>query len=438
MLSPIFDFWFWGISAFFCGLAVLSLPWRRTRKITMRTMIAAPPERVWKIYDYDPDDPHSAALHSNIVSAERIQESPEIVESTLDLSGGHGTNLMILREEIVEQKAPEYSASRILAANDKPHPFGEDNLLVAELNQTGGGTLLTSRWRGETASLWQYIAVWRVLRRYYRKLKQLSETENLPPQPARGGFSWKTAAIAVVALSSFVLLFSWIGALVLLAILVIHEFGHWLAFRMSGHPAPRIMLIPFLGGVAIGNHPHESRFDEAFCALMGPAFSILPVAALLVFITAVAPPTLTAVSGWLMIAQYLDGPAKYITVAAPLLLAFGALNALQLLPFLPLDGGQVLRAMVHSGNAVWARRVLLFAAGTGVLGFLWLGDYILASITALGVVGALHMDSGPSNIRPMRFLSLSVIGVGYTVTLAVHVGAVVVGLWALDILIGLR
>lgn len=437
MLSPIFSIWFWGISAFFCGLAVLSLPWRRTRNINIRTMIAAPPARVWKIYKYDSDDPHSAALHMKTVSAETIQESPEIVEFTLDLSGGYGTNLMTVCEEIVEERPPEYSASRLSAVNDTPYPFGEESLYTVELSETRDTTLFTTRWRGETVSLWQYFAVWRELRRHDRKLKQLSETEDLPPPPAKARFSWKTAAISAVALASFVLLFGWIGALVILAILVIHEFGHWLAFRMSGHPAPRIMLLPFLGGVATGNHPHKSHFEEAFCALMGPAVSILPVAALLVFTAVMAPPSLTAVPGWILIAQHLDGPAKYITVAGPLLLAFGALNALQMLPILPLDGGQVLRAAVHSVNAVWARRVLLLAAGAGVLGFLWIGDYILASVAALGGVGALHMDSGSSSVRPMGALSLSVIGVGYTVTLAVHVGAVIFGLWALDILIGL-
>jgi Zn-dependent protease len=426
-----------GIVAFICGLTVLSLPWRRGRGITRRIAIAAPPTRVWKIFHYDPADPLSAALHEKTVSVERIQGPPEIVEMTLDMSGGHGTSLITVREEIVEERPPEYSASRIIAVNDDPHPFGRDNLCIVELSATRDGTLVTSRWRGETVSLWQYIAIWREFRRHDRKLKQLSETERLPSQPAKTGFSWKAAAVSAAALASFALWFGWIGALVLLAILVIHEFGHWLAFRMSGHPAPRIMLIPFLGGAAIGNHPHKSHFDEAFCALMGPAFSILPVAALLVFTAALAPPQLTTLPGWFLLAQYLDGPAKFITVAAPLLLAFGALNALQMLPILPLDGGQVLRAAIQSVNAIWARRVLLFAAGAGILGFLWMDDYILAAIAALGGAGAWHMESGPSSVRPMSALSLSVIGIGYTVTLAVHVGAVVFGLWALDILFDL-
>lgn len=423
--------------ALFCGLTVLSLPWRRTRHITLQAAIAAPPARIWKINNYDPNDPHSAALHEKVVAAKTIQESPEIVELTLDMSGGHGTNLMTVCEEIVEDRSPEYSVSRLVAVDDKPYPFGEESLCTVKLSETEGGTLLTTHWRGETESLWQYIAIWRELRSHDRKLKQLSETENLPLPATKSGFPWKIVTISAVALASFILLFGWIGAGVLLVILVIHEFGHWLAFRMSGHPAPRIMLIPFLGGVAVGNHPHKSHFDEAFCALMGPAFSILPVAALLVFVAVMAPPSLTAVPGWFLPAQHLDGLAKYITFAGPLLLAFGAFNALQMLPILPLDGGQVLRATIHSVNAVWARRVLLLAAGAAVMGFLWIGDYILASIAALGGTGALHMNSGPSSVRPMGALSLSVIGIGYVVTLAVHVGTAVYGLWALDILIGL-
>ena len=56
----------------------------------------------------------------------------------------------------------------------------------------------------------------------------------------------------------------------------LHEFGHWIAMRFTGQPAPRIMLVPFFGGVTLANHPHKTLFRDAFCALMGAGVSALP------------------------------------------------------------------------------------------------------------------------------------------------------------------
>ena len=129
----------------------------------------------------------------------------------------------------------------------------------------------------------------------------------------------------------------------------------------------------------------------------------------------------------------LNPPQSYVGVMALLAMAVGALNLLQLIPILPLDGGQVLRATMQSFGAVWARRILLAAAALGVLGSAWIGDYIIAAVAVLGGVGAWHMDTEPSDVRPMGVLATSVIGVGYAVTLAVHAGATIFGLWALGI-----
>ncbi len=425
----------WGIIGFLVVLIVLSLPFRRQWQFTLATRIAAPPGAVWDVYQFDRDNPRSAALHPNIVSQDVVQDSPRIVEETFDRSAGHKTALVTVRAEIIEERKPERTETRILEMNGKKWPLGDDNRAVAEFAEVPGGTDFSYAWRGRTASLWQYLAIRRVIGRHVRELKRISEADAVEPAAPPTRFSWKTLALSVAALGSFALWLGWLGALILAAILIVHEFGHWLAFRMSGHPAPRIMLIPFLGGVAVGNHPHKSRFDEAFCALMGPAFSIVPCAALLAATVALAPPDLTALHGWFEFALYLEPPQSYVGVLAALTLAVGALNLLQLIPILPLDGGQVLHATMHSFGAVWARRVLLAAAALGVLGSAWIGDYIIAAIAVLGGLGAWHMDTQPSDVRPMGVLATSVIGVGYAVTFAVHAGATIFGLWALGILL---
>ncbi len=427
----------WGVFGFIVALIGLSLPLRRMWQFTIGAHVAAPRDTVWEAHQIEPSDSRSAALHPHVVGREVVQESPLIVEQTIDRSGGHRTAFARVRAEIIEERKPDRVESRLLELDGKPWPLGEDTRDIVEFREVPGGTQVSYSWRGETASLWQYLAVRRAIGRYVRELKRVSESDVVAPKSPPGAFTWKTLALSAVALGSFALWLGWVAALALAAILIVHEFGHWLAFRMSGHPAPRIMLLPFLGGVAVGNHPHRTRFDEAFCALMGPAISIIPCAVLLAATVALAPPYLTAVPGWITVAQYLDPPKSYIAVTAALALGVGALNLLQLIPILPLDGGQVLRAVLHSFGAVWARRVLLAVAAAGVAGFVWLGDYIIAAVAVLGGVGAWHMDAGPSDVRPMGALATAVIGIGYAVTFAVHAGATIYGLWALDILLEL-
>lgn len=422
------------LALFLGALALLSLPWRRQRSFTIRTEIAAPRAEVWEVFKTNPDDPRSAALHPNTVSVETDPDRPDIVVVGIDASGGHGTHLVTIREEVLEERPPERRVGRIVSIDNKSWPFGEAQRITDVLSEVPGGTLHHHRYEGETATLWQYLAIWRAHRRYFRQLKKLAEAREAPAPANPRRLPVKALAISAIAFASFALWLGWVAALLILAILVVHEFGHWIAFRVTGHPAPRMMLIPFLGGVAVGNHPHKSRFDDAFCALMGPAFSILPVAAMLLAMALMAPPWLAGMPGWFEVAQYLEGPNRYLMFIGPLLLAFGALNLLQLVPILPLDGGQVLRAVIHSFSPVWARRVLLGVAVPAVLGAVWIGDYIIAAAAALGATGAWHMETGPSDARPMSGLSATVIGVAYTATVAVHAGAVIVGLWSLDIL----
>ncbi len=427
----------WGVFGFLVALIALSLPFRRPRQFTVGTHVAAPRDTVWEAHQIESSDSRSAALHPHVVGQQVVQESPLIVEQTIDRSGGHRTAFATVRAEIIEERKPDRVESRVLEVDGKPWPLGEDTRDIVEFREVPGGTQVSYSWRGETASLWQYVAVRRAIGRYVRELKRVSESDVVAPKSPPGAFTWKTLALSAVALGSFALWLGWIAALALAAILIVHEFGHWLAFRMSGHPAPRIMLLPFLGGVAVGNHPHRTRFDEAFCALMGPAISIIPCAILLAVTVALAPPWLTAVPGWFELAQYLDPPESYVVITAALALGVGGLNLLQLLPILPLDGGQVLRAVLHSFGAAWARRILLAVAAGGIIGFAWLGDYIIAAVAAFGGVGVWHMDTQPSDVRPMGLLAVSAIGLGYGVTLAVHAGATIFGLWALDILLDL-
>jgi len=404
---------------------VLSWPLRRQRQITLHRRIAAPRRRIWNIYRIDLDDPENAALNDDVVASRLVSENPTIREFSVDHSGGHGTNLKTMRCEILAEQEPEIYADRVCEIDGEPFPYGAEQVERLELAARPDGTQVSLTWSGETATLWQYFSLWQALRRHLRRLQQISETGTVAP--SRGGRRplWISLGFSVLAVGSFGFWLGWIAGVLLAGVVVLHEFGHWLAMRLTGQPAPRMLLVPFLGGVAVGNHPHKSLFDAAFCALMGPGFSTLPCLAFLA--AALVLGSLDPVNDPITLADQDTLRLSLAMVAAVLTVVIGILNLLQLLPVLPLDGGQVLRALVQSFSAVWARRVLLAVTGIGTAGVIYVGDLIIAAVLALGVLQAWHMGTEPPRARPMRAIGATVICIGYVLTVTVYLGAVLFG-----------
>jgi Zn-dependent protease len=118
----------------------------------------------------------------------------------------------------------------------------------------------------------------------------------------------------------------------LFAIVLLHEFGHALACRQTGGSADHIVLWP-LGGIAFVNPPRRPG-AVLWSIAAGPLVNValIPVfEALLIF---------ASHAGW-----YFDAPDTY-----QLLRTIRFINYLilifNLLPVYPLDGGQILRALL--------------------------------------------------------------------------------------------
>jgi Zn-dependent protease len=172
--------------------------------------------------------------------------------------------------------------------------------------------------------------------------------------------------------------------LTLFGIVLLHEFGHALACRQVGGTADRIILWP-LGGLAYVNPPARPG------ALLWSVAAGPLVNAVLVPITA-----------GLCLLAYREGWQHRFPDAAHYLLAISVINAgllvFNLLPVYPLDGGQLLHALLWF--PLGRGRSLLAAGFVGVAGgvclavlALRLGQWWLVAVAvfiALGAVAGLR------------------------------------------------
>lgn len=135
--------------------------------------------------------------------------------------------------------------------------------------------------------------------------------------------------LAGSALAGWSILISWQFAVVIISVIVFHEYGHLWAMKRSGMKTKGMYLIPFVSGVAIGDKA-SSHWQQVFIAMMGPVFGLAMSLA--------------------FFAAYLVTENHFVGLVASI---SALVNVFNLLPVLPLDGGQVVKAMVFSGRSYW-------------------------------------------------------------------------------------
>jgi Zn-dependent protease len=162
-----------------------------------------------------------------------------------------------------------------------------------------------------------------------------------------------TSASMLVSVGAYALIWGWKFAVGFVALLFVHEMGHYIQLRREGVKPSGMVFIPFLGAAVGTRSLGGSALAEARVGLAGPILGSLATAALLPIAAA------TDDDFWRA-------------------LAFTGffLNLFNLLPVVPLDGGRAMAAM-----APW-----MWFVGFGaivVMVFLW-PNPILILIALLG------------------------------------------------------
>src|SRR5579864_7797911 len=190
---------------------------------------------------------------------------------------------------------------------------------------------------------------------------------------------------------------SWMAAeyLALFFIVTLHEYGHALACRSVGGQANRIVLWP-LGGVAYVNPPQRPG-ATLWSIAAGPLVNVA-----LVFILTV-PVFVSRTTGW---AATMPNAHAFLRAVWFINIALLIFN---MLPIYPLDGGQILRALLWfilgRARSLWVATIVGFV---GVAGLILLAVYmrstwyvILAGFILLNCWGGLRQAQALSRLAKL-------------------------------------
>jgi Zn-dependent protease len=214
------------------------------------------------------------------------------------------------------------------------------------------------------------------------------------------GISMVTGFLTFVA---FGLMTDWMIAALLLVALLVHEFGHLLAYRLIGQPWGRMIFLPFLGAMAVPRLAYQSQGQAVFAALMGPGLSaVISIAVLYAFA--------------------LDINAYEWTVS--LVVVMAALNLFNLLPVEPLDGGVALRSVLAKLMGSHARFGLLCIGLAIIAAGFYFQQVVLLVFGGISVIANIKprlIDPGLTPLTSLQvttaFFSYVVITVTYIVAL---------------------
>ena len=174
-------------------------------------------------------------------------------------------------------------------------------------------------------------------------------------------------------------------AALILAILFVHELGHYVAMRLFGYREVRMFFVPLLGAAVTGRKHNVPGWKKALVSLAGPVPGIFLGAGLAAWAIAAGNDAVASAAGMAML-----------------------LNGINLLPILPLDGGWFWNAVLfcrhrwlEAGFKVVAGLACCAASAAGFGRFLlFLGLVVLFSVPATLLTGGVAARLRRGGWRP--------------------------------------
>lgn len=382
------------------------------RTIRLRRQFDTTPDRVWNALN---PLGKNADWRASVVSTRELAENRAVhIHSNLDRTG----KPIELIYEVENDEAGFAFSTRVIEDTALDPAFWLNYRERCQLLPGEGGTEIlierSDNYRGLAFLVFRYFSMQREINALGLWLRTGETKEG-------GIFEHPVTQILMATLSTFLLwpffglsVFGLMLSTMLTIVIVLHELGHMIAYRAFGHKRVRMIFIPFLGGIAIGGRPYDSRFEIAVCAIMGAGISgfIVPV-----------------VIGMINAATRGDLSADIAKPALVFLLILGAFNLLNLLPMQRFDGGQALR-QIFEGYKLQIMGSFLIA---GVILFTgWeIGLPREALIAGLAVF-ALMSFMGKSDVKPrhemhpMNDPERLMAGLGLYAAVLIHAYAVII------------
>ncbi len=161
--------------------------------------------------------------------------------------------------------------------------------------------------------------------------------------------------------------------LLITAVVIIHEMGHFLAMKAFRYKDLGIFFIPLLGAYVSGSKREVSQLQSAIILLAGPLPGI--IIGILFYLFAEQNPLLD-IAG-----------ISFYTIAN----LFVFLNLLNLFPVYPLDGGQLLNR-VFLDEEKWVSKLFVFLSAAFMLWVAWISKFWVLAIFPLMLLLRLRTD----------------------------------------------
>ena len=378
-------------------LLMASLGLRARVNCTVSLLVKASPERLWALVNPE-DGKVDNWGRTTVVTRLAVPETQtyEITFATATPSGAiRPVSALFQARDVITDRNVLMVRAGLEGKSENNELLEIHHVLTPEVQ----GTRLTTRYLWGSRPLLAQVLARADLWGGAFRLKGLAETG----VPNNRPFLWISAGVAlltgIASVAAFGFSLGFWPALVLVFALLVHEFGHLLAFRLIGQPWGRLVFLPFLGAIAVPRLPLESQGESVFSALMGPGFSCLLAAACAV----------PYIMGW---------PSASLFAMIGALTA--GLNLFNLLPAEPLDGGVALRSVLSRLIGKYAPLGLM---GIGVvialLGY-FTGQLVLIMFGGLAILANLKPRKIDPGLAPLSSLQVCIAFFGYSAIASAH------------------